>query len=87
MDRDELLRRLSGIEWDDFECKEARGGIPRSSYETVSAFSNTFGGWLVFGVADHGNEFEIVGAPNPDQMLNGFLGTLRNGQKFSKVYD
>ena len=50
MDRDELIERLKGYEWNDIEFKEARQAVPRNAYETVSAFSNTEGGWLVFGV-------------------------------------
>jgi len=30
MAKDELLRRLNDIEWDDFEVKEATGGLPKS---------------------------------------------------------
>ncbi len=35
MTQEELLKRLSDIEWDDFEVKEASGGIPKSMWETV----------------------------------------------------
>ncbi|HQP89298.1 MAG TPA: ATP-binding protein, partial [Thermoanaerobaculia bacterium] len=51
MDREELLDRLRGYEWDDFEVKAAQGGLPEDAYKTVSAFANSSGGWLVFGVA------------------------------------
>ena len=50
MDKTELFDRLEELEWEDFEVKEAKSSIPKSSFETVSAFSNTNGGWLVFGV-------------------------------------
>ena len=60
MDRDELVQRLDDIEWEDFEVKGAESEIPRNSWETVSAFSNTAGGWLVFGVSLQGNDYEIV---------------------------
>ena len=29
MTRDELIARLQGYEWTDFECKKARNGVPR----------------------------------------------------------
>lgn len=50
MTQEELLKRLSDIEWDDFEVKEASGGIPKSMWETVRAFSNIAGGWIILGV-------------------------------------
>ena len=50
MTKDELIQRLNDIEWEDFEVKEAKSEVHKSSWETVSAFSNTSGGWLVFGV-------------------------------------
>lgn len=52
MTKEELLYRLKDIEWDDFEVKEASGGIPKSMWETVSAFSNTAGGWIILGVSE-----------------------------------
>ena len=41
MTKEELLARLNDIEWNDFEVKEASGGLPKSMWETFSAFSNT----------------------------------------------
>ncbi len=87
MTRDELIHRLKKYEWSDIEFKEAAWATPRSSYETVSAFANTAGGWLVFGVRDHGGSFEIVGVIEVDKIQNEFLSTLRSGQKMSHTID
>ena len=56
MIKEELIAKLNDIEWEDFEVKEARSEVPKSVWGTVSAFSNTAGGWLIFGVGKKGKE-------------------------------
>ena len=67
------------------EFKKAQRGVSESAYETVSAFSNTGGGWLVFGVRDGAGGFEIVGVLEVDKVQNDFLSVLRSGQKLNRV--
>jgi predicted HTH transcriptional regulator len=43
MDKNTLLQRLTDIEWDDFEVKKSSDDLPRNTWETVCAFSNTSG--------------------------------------------
>jgi len=81
MTKEELLRLLKLGEWNDIEFKEARNAVPRAAFETVSAFANTHGGWLVFGVAQHGEEFEICGVDKPDKVQGDFLSVLHADQK------
>lgn len=50
MDRDTLLNRLSDIEWEDFEVKEASLDLPKTIWETASACANSTGGWIVLVV-------------------------------------
>ena len=85
MMREEIIERLKGHEWSDVEFKEARTAAPKAAYETVSAFANTAGGWLVFGVRDHGGAFEVVGVVEVDKVQGEFLSTLRSGSKVSRT--
>lgn len=83
MTKEELLHKLSDIEWDDFECKAALDKLPEDVWETVSAFSNTSGGWIIFGIKQSGKRFEVQGVNNAEKTESDFLNTLRNGQKFN----
>lgn len=84
MNKAELLARISDIEWEDFEVKEAASDIPRSCWETVSAFANTSGGWLILGIKQIGKEFQVKGVKNPEKLEQDFLNTLR-GEKFNAM--
>lgn len=87
MTKEELFARLDDMEWDDFEVKEASGGVPKSMWETVSAFSNTSGGMIVLGVKEKktgcGSIYSVNGVPNPEQMEQDIVGTLRSRTKFN----
>ena len=85
MTQDELIELLRAHEWRDVEFKEAQRAVPRNTYETVSAFGNTEGGHLVFGVRKSGQEMEIVGVLDVDKVQNEFLSTLRQTDKISVV--
>lgn len=82
MTKNELVARLQDIEWEDFEVKSAKSELPKNIWETVSAFSNTSGGWIVLGIKQNGNSFEIQGVDNIEKLEQDFLGTLRS-EKFS----
>lgn len=81
--RDELLARLQSIEWSDIEFKEASWAAPRDALETVSAFANTAGGHLVFGVKQSNGSFTVTGVTNADEVQNTFLGWVRDQNKIS----
>ena len=82
MTKSQLLKKLQGIEWDDFEVKEAINAVPKDVWKTVSAFSNTSGGHIVFGVKEDNGNFIIAGVKDPDKLQNDFITTLR-GEKFN----
>ena len=84
MTKDELIHKLSDIEWDDFEVKAAKNELPKNIWETVSAFANSIGGWIVLGVAQNGKKFEIEGVENPEKIEQDFTSVLRSGQKFNQ---
>lgn len=83
MTKEELLERINDLEWEDFEAKEAKSQLPKSVWETVSSFSNTAGGWIVLGVKQTNNKFEITGIKNIEQLELDFTNTLAAKQKFN----
>ncbi|MDD5871215.1 MAG: putative DNA binding domain-containing protein [Bacteroidales bacterium] len=88
MTKEELLSRLNGIEWNDFEIKEAKNEVPKTVWETVSAFSNSYGGWIVFGVkekrAGGKSTYEIQGVENTEKLEQDFVTVLRSNGKFNQ---
>ena len=85
MEKADLIKSLKGREWNDVEFKKAQRGVPDSAYETVSSFSNTEGGWLVFGIREGATGYEIVGVLEVDKVQNDFFSVLRSGQKLNRV--
>jgi len=83
MDREDLLSLLKAHEWNDIEFKRATHNVPSAAYETVSAFVNTSGGWLIFGVDQQGGAYRVEGVTEVDKVQNEFLSTLHSGQKLN----
>jgi len=83
MTEQELIRRFSQLEWEDFEVKAAKSELPKTIWETVSAFANTRGGWILLGVQQSASRFEISGVHNVEKLEQDFLNTLR-GSKFNE---
>jgi len=87
MTKEELLAKLTSIEWDDFEVKEAQRELPKTIWETVSAFANTVGGWIVLGVRQTGQIFEVTGMKNAEKIEQDFYAVIRGRQKFNVPID
>lgn len=66
------------------EYKAAQGGLPRSLWETYSAFANTDGGTIVLGVkeCDDGS-LEACGVADPHGLVSSFWNTVHNPNKVS----
>ena len=86
MTKEELIDRINDIEWEDFEAKEAKSELPKNIWETVSAFANTSGGWIVLGIKQNGKKFEISGVDNAEKLEQDFQGTFHS-QKFNEAVD
>ncbi|RCJ24180.1 hypothetical protein A6S26_19325 [Nostoc sp. ATCC 43529] len=80
---DTLIERLQGSETLEVEVKLAQSGIPKSLWETVSAFANTNGGWILLGVKELNSRLEVEGLSKASKMLDDFYNTLRSSQKIS----
>ena len=69
------------------ECKKAESHVPNSVWETYSAFANTVGGTILFGVEEHQKEkdpekrFTIANIENPQARLKEFWDTIHNSNK------
>ena len=91
MTKEELIGRLQDIEWDDFEVKEAKSALPKNIWETVSAFANTSGGWIVLGVKQSGEAFEIQGVeiqrvPEVERRLEALRAAVREGRYDTELF-
>jgi ATP-dependent DNA helicase RecG len=85
MTKEELLQHLQDIEWDNFEVKRAENKLPQNCWDTVSAFANTSGGWLVLGVSQNGKKFEPTGVTDIEKLEQDLGNTLRSKNKFNVV--
>ncbi|MCH5256722.1 MAG: putative DNA binding domain-containing protein [Lachnospiraceae bacterium] len=86
MDMQSIKQLIYKGEKIDVECKKAENTIPRSAYESYSAFANTKGGHIVLGVYEDKKKkapeerFIIQGIENPARQLEDFWNTI-NGNK------
>jgi|SRR5579883_2055832 len=83
MDAETLLQKINLGEDEDIEFKAANGGFPRDVWETLSAFANTDGGYIVLGVSQNKHEFEVSGIRNLNVILKTFWDSHNNEQKLS----
>ena len=86
MEMQEIKQLIYKGEKVDVECKEAENTVPKSAYESYSAFANTRGGYIILGVKEDKKKsspeerFVIQGIKNPRKQIEGFWNTI-NGNK------
>ena len=83
MTKTELLRYMTLGESSDIEFKSAKGGLPKSLWESVSAFANTHGGYIILGVEEISGKFELGSLKNATTLIKSFWDLHNSSQKLS----
>ncbi len=66
------------------EAKKALGGLPRSIWETYSAFANTLGGIILLGVEEYKDKtLHTVNLPDPESLVKEFWDAVNQPNKAS----
>ena len=66
------------------EAKKALGGLPKSIWETYSAFANTYGGIILLGVEEWADKsLHTVNLSDPDRLIKEFWDIVNNPNKTS----
>ena len=66
------------------EVKKAKGGLPRSLWDTYSSFANSYGGVIILGVVENDDgSFQTTGLDNPEKLQKDFWDTINNRTKVS----
>ena len=86
MDLSELGQFKEGnrLEMKAAQGRNGNGALPRSIWETLSAFANTAGGVIVLGAVEHDDgSFEVVGIKKADKVLDDFWNAALSRDKVS----
>ncbi len=81
---DEIKAIVSKRESLTLECKTVSNSLPRSLWETYSAFANTVGGIILLGVEEHkspkntAKRFTFEGVSDPHKIISDFWNTINS---------
>ncbi|MBF7105074.1 putative DNA binding domain-containing protein [Pediococcus pentosaceus] len=66
------------------EYKTAKKSVPKDFWETYSAFANTDGGKVIFGISEENKfQYKLVGVTDPDKIKTDLLNQLGDSAKVS----
>ena len=91
MTEEELRYIIDHGEHLTLECKRAKKELPKSIWETYSAFANTVGGLIVLGVEedkctpDMSQRFTITGVADHDKVIADFWNTINSDKVSANV--
>lgn len=80
----DLLHLENYKENNRIEAKKALGGLPKSIWETYSAFANTLGGIILLGVEEYPDKsLHPIILPEPEKLVKDFWDIVNNVNKVS----
>lgn len=85
MNKKQIISLLKIGENREIEFKESKNKLPKSIWETYSAFSNSRGGIIVLGIKENkeNNICTIEGIDNYNNILKDFWNTINNKEKIN----
>jgi len=77
------LKESFEVEFKKAAGKDKKGKLPNDLLETYSAMANTNGGNIFLGVEEKGENINLIGVKNPENVIKELFDMLNNPQKIS----